>query len=211
MDVAALDDGQRSAFLAATGAHAFTVTQQIYVHDMLPRLRAVLGAVSGVELLPDPPEDATDPWPRIEAFMAAVARLDVLDAPLAEMVRLRGARLHDCAVCKSRRSLDAIEAGATEEQFTALDDWRQSTLPERTKAALALVDAMVLTPDDVPGSTCEAARRHLSQEEIVEVLLDVVRNAANKIAVALAADAATVTEGVELFTTDVDGNVVVSV
>ena len=36
-------------------------------------------------------------------------------------------------------------------------------------------------------------------------MLDVARNAANKIAVALGADAAAVTEGVELFVTDADG------
>src|SRR5690348_10230097 len=100
MDVSALDDGQRTAFFAATAATSFVVTQQIYVHDMLPRLRAVLAGVAGIELPPSPPEDDSNPWPRIEAFMAAVARLDALDPPLAEMVRLRGARLHDCAVCK---------------------------------------------------------------------------------------------------------------
>jgi hypothetical protein len=37
----------------------------------------------------------------------------------------------------------------------------------------------------------------------------VARNAANKIAVALGADAAAVTDGVELFTTDTDGNLTV--
>ena len=35
------------------------------------------------------------------------------------------------------------------------------------------------------------------------------RNAANKIAVALGADAAAVTDGVELFSTDADGNLTV--
>ena len=35
------------------------------------------------------------------------------------------------------------------------------------------------------------------------------RNAANKIAVALGADAATVTVGVEMFSTDADGNLTI--
>ena len=44
--------------------------------------------------------------------------------------------------------------------------------------------------------------------EIVEVVLDVARNAANKIAVAFAADAPTVTEGVELYDIDERGDVI---
>ena len=44
-----------------------------------------------------------------------------------------------------------------------------------------------------------------------EELLDVVRNGANRIAVALGADAATVTEGVEWFVTDASGDLVVGV
>ena len=207
-DVASLDDAQRSAFFAATGDQAFAVSQQIYVHDLALRLRAVLSAVTGRDLPASVASDA-DLWSQLEAFMAAVARLDALDPALTEIVRLRGARLHDCAVCKSRRSRDALAAGATEDDFIALDAWPTSTLPDAAKAALGLVDAMLLTPDEVSPSVVETARRHLSPDQIVEVLLDVTRNAANKIAVALGADTAQVTEGVELFTTDGDGNVVV--
>ncbi|MBO9522688.1 MAG: carboxymuconolactone decarboxylase family protein [Nocardioidaceae bacterium] len=209
LDVAGVDETQRSAFFAATGDQAFAVVQRIYVHDLLPRVRAVLAALG----LPAPaaatPYDG-ETWPVLESFMASVARLDALDPTLTELVRLRGARLHDCAVCKSRRSQDAIDAGATEDEFAAVDSWATSSLDPRTKAALALVDTIVLTPYDVPVDTLAAARAALSEEEIVEVVLDVMRNAANKLAVALGADAATVTDGVELFRTDSDGNLQVS-
>ena len=207
-DVASLDDAQRSAFFAATGDQAFAVTQQIYVHDMVPRLRGVLSAVTGRDLPAATPADV-DLWSQLEAFMSAVARLDALDPALTEIVRLRGARLHDCAVCKSRRSRDALAAGATEADFMALDHWPTSKLPKDAKAALGLVDAMLVTPDEVPAAVVDAARGLLSPDQIVEVLLDVTRNAANKIAVALGADAAQVTEGLELFTTDDAGNVIV--
>lgn len=208
-DVSSLDHRQRAAFFEATGDQAFALTQEIYLHDMAPRLRSVLGAVLDLDL--PQPTGATfdDLWAAIESFMVEVARLDSLDPALTEMVRLRGARLHDCAVCKSRRSRDAIDAGVTDADFAAIDDWPESELPLRTKAALGLVDAMVVTPDQVPATTRDEARQYLSDEQIVEVLLDVVRNAANKIAVALGADAATVTDGVELFTMDGDGNLVV--
>ncbi|MFL6062429.1 MAG: carboxymuconolactone decarboxylase family protein [Marmoricola sp.] len=196
LDVAGVDDAQRAAFFAATGDQAFAVVQQIYAHDFVPRVRRVLGV---------PEKNATpydgDTWALLEQFMVAVARLRALDPTLTELVRLRGARLHDCAVCKSRRSQDAIEAGADEALFAAVDRWPDSDLDATTKAALGVVDALVL---DTPVP--EHARELLGEERYAEVVLDVMRNAANKIAVALGADAATVTEGVELFTTDADGN-----
>jgi alkylhydroperoxidase family enzyme len=210
LDVASMDDVQRAAFFAAVGDQAFAVVQRIYVHDFVPRVQRVLDEVFGasptwvpeeVAQQPSRRADPPDTWTLLEEFMVAVARLRNLDPTTTELVRLRGARLHDCAVCKSRRSQDAIDAGATSSEFTAVDNWEASELPAPAKAALGLTDALVLgvpAPSDV--------REFLSDAQVVEVVLDVMRNAANKIAVALGADAATVTEGVELFTTDLDGN-----
>ena len=68
---------------------------------------------------------------------------------------------------------------------------------------------MIWTPYPCRAQVVDDARAHLAPEQVVEVVLDVARNAANKIAVALGADAAAVTDGVELFTTDADGNLTV--
>lgn len=206
LDVSSIDATQRAAFFAATGDQAFAVVQKIYAADLVPRVRSVLDAVLGSSSWPSAERYEQDSWALLESFMTAVARLRHLDVTTTELVRLRGARLHDCAVCRSRRSQDAIDAGADDALFAAVDDWADSTLPEPTKAALGLVDALIWTPYDVPDAAVTAARAHLSEAEVVEVVVDVMRNAANKIAVALGADAATVTEGVELFTTDADGN-----
>jgi len=206
LDVSSVDDTQRSAFFAATGDQAFAVVQRIYAHDFVPRVRVVLDAIFGADDWPAPGDAPADSWATLETFMVEVARLRSLDPTVTELVRLRGARLHDCAVCKSRRSQDAIDAGADEAAFEAVDSHASSGFPAPTKAALALTDALIQTPYDVPTAVIAAVRAHLSEEQVVEVVLDVMRNAANKIAVALGADAATVTEGVELFTTDADGN-----
>lgn len=209
LDVSCTDAGQRSAYFDATGDQAFAVVQRIYAHDFTPRVQSVLDAIFGrSDWLTGASNEETS-WPLLERFMVEVARLRSLDAGVTELVRLRGARLHDCAVCKSRRSQDAIDAGTDEQDFAAVDHWAQSDLPELTKAALALTDALVMTPYDVPVGVVDHARAVLTDGEIVEVVLDVMRNAANKIAVALGADAASVTEGVELFTTDADGNLAV--
>lgn len=209
LDVSAVDAAQRAAFFAAHGDQAFAVVQQIYAADLVPRVRAVLDVVFGTSAWPTPDPYEGDSWALLESFMTAVARMHSVDVTVTELVRLRGARLHDCAVCKSRRSLEAIAHGADDSAFRAVDDWQNSDLPDITKAALALTDAVIVTPEAVPPGTVDAVRAHLSRPQTVEIILDVMRNAANKIAVALGADAATVTEGVELFSTDADGNLTV--
>jgi alkylhydroperoxidase family enzyme len=201
VDVSVVDDALRAEFLAATGAQAFDVTQLIWVHDQVPRLHATLDAAYGDSDWTVEPT-TTPSWPAIEALMRAVARLDVLDPVATELVRLRGARQHNCAVCRSRRSRESMDAGADDATFAAVDSYADSDLPERIKAALALTDSMIWAPGDLPDLAA------LTEAEVVEVVLDVMRNAANKIAVALGADAATVTDGVELFRTDADGELI---
>ncbi len=182
------------------------MTQVVWLSDVMPRLREALDALFGDSRWGgQPPREVPDTWPIIEGFMQAVARLDALDAVLTELVRLRGARQHDCRVCRSRRSVAAIEQGADEELFAAVDTHPTSDLPARSRAALALVDAMIWTPGAIPAEVVAAAHAHLSPPQAVEVVLDVIRNAANKIAVALGADAPEVTDGVQLFTTGPDG------
>lgn len=148
-----------------------------------------------------------DPWPLLEDLMRAVARLEALDPVTTELVRLRGAAAHDCRLCRSRRStparaavslLDQVESGAV-----------PADLSPRHRAALALTDAVVWDWRAVPETVLADVRRELAPAEVVEVVLDVVRNAANKIAVALAADAPEVSEGVQWFSADADGQVVV--
>lgn len=206
VDVAGITDEQRTAFLAATGSEAFAVVQQVYVGDVWPRVVSVLDATLGAAARPEVGTQEANLWPLLEEFMRAVARLHALDPVTTELVRLRGARQHDCRVCRSRRSVAAIDAGADEATFDDVDRWETSALPAHTRAALGLTDAMIWTPYAVPDEVVAAARTHLTDVQVVEVVLDVARNAANKIAVALRADAAEVTEGVQLFTTDADGN-----
>lgn len=212
VDVSMIDDDMRRRFLEATGPMAFEVVQALYVDDYWPRIAVVTGCVLSEGVIEGGAPEVVEPaelWPLIEEFMAAVARLDALDPVTTELVRLRGARQHECRLCKSRRSVAAIEQGADEATFDAVDHYADSDLPEHVKAALALTDAIIWSPYAVPREVVEAANEHLTPAQVVEVVLDVARNAANKIAVALGADAAAVTDGVELFTTDAEGHLTV--
>ena len=67
------------------------------------------------------------------------------------------------------------------------------------------MDAMIWTPSAIPDDVVAGVPAAPHDAQAVEVVLEVVRNAANKIAVALGADAPEVTEGVQLFVTDADG------
>jgi len=206
VDVSRIGEELRSGFVAATKDHQFSVAQMVWVGDVSVRLRSAMDTLFGPSDWAAPRRHPVrDVWETIDEFMQTVAHHHALDPVLTELVRLRGARQHDCRLCQSRRSVAAIEAGADEDVFSAVDDYAMSDLPAATKAALALVDAMIWTPMDIPDAVVADVRAHLVPEQAVEVVLDVIRNAANKIAVALGADEPEVTEGVQLFVTDADG------
>nr|MDT0522520.1 hypothetical protein [Streptomyces sp. DSM 41633] len=143
----------------------------------------------------------------LDTFVPAVGRLRELDPVTSEIVRLRGARQHNCRLCKSLREAAALEAGATESDYDGIDDFENSDLSDRHKAALRYVDALIWTPAQVSG---EELRQHFSQEEAVELTLDVMRNACNKVAVALGADAARIDEGTEEYRLGADGQPIYS-
>jgi hypothetical protein len=75
----------------------------------------------------------------------------------------------------------ALEAGFDEALGAKIDDYENSDLSPRHKAALRLTDAMILAgPIDR-----EDVRAHLSESEIAELLLDVVKWSVQKALVAL--------------------------
>ena len=206
VDVSRTDERLRADFATVTGGHQLAVAQMVWIADVTVRVRAALDALFGPSVWPgERRHPVADLWGVIENFMASVARLTALDATTTELVRLRGARQHACRVCASRRAVEALEAGADDDLFAAVDHYADSDLPARTKAALALVDAMIWTPLAWPAEVADEVRAVLTPTEAVEVVLDVARNAANKIAVALGADVPEVTDGVQLFRTDADG------
>jgi alkylhydroperoxidase family enzyme len=207
VDVAGIDEQLRSQFAEVTGERQVEVAQIVWVADAAIRLAGALDALYGPSAWPEVPRrvPVADVWATIEAFMAAVAHLHALDATTTELVRLRGARQHECRICKSRRSVAAIEQGADEAMFASVDDYAGSDLAPHAKAALALADAMIWAPEAIPDEVVAGVRAHLSDDQAIEVVLEVVRNSTNKIAVALGADVPEVTEGVQLFVTDADG------
>jgi alkylhydroperoxidase family enzyme len=185
-----------------------------FVADFLPRVRAGLEALD----LPVSWTDAvvwdhdSDPADVLfNAFLPGVARLRALDPVTSEIVRLRGARQHNCRLCKSLREGNALDAGGTESLYEQIDDYETSdALADSHKAALRYVDALIWSPAAIKPEVAAGVRVHFTQAEAFEVTLDVMRNASDKIAVALAADAPRVESGIERYLIDADGQTVFS-
>ncbi len=212
IDVAAMTDAQRDGVSTVLGAGTYPFFQTVYVYDFGFRLdvaceqlfgetstgQQAAGEVGGGEV--------TDLWPALDRFITDVAAMDQLDPVTTEIVRLRGARAHNCRICQSRRNVTAIDNGADETTFDQIDFYEESDLADRYKVALRLVDALLWQPAAIPDAVIEDVRATFSPEETLEIVLDVVRNAANKVAVALQADQPVVNAGVEYFDIAADGS-----
>ena len=213
IDVSALNDAQRDGVFSSLGSRSYPFFQVLYVRDFDFRFRAALRQLFGesAAALPDPDPaqtPATEPpdlWPALDRFLTDVASLDALDRVTTELIRLRGARAHNCRICQSRREVSAIHGGADESTFDKIDFYETSDLDERYKVALRLTDAVLWQPASYPAGLVEQVRATFSPEETLEMVLDLVRNAANKVAVALQADQAVVPIGVEYFSVERDG------
>ncbi|MGV0814497.1 carboxymuconolactone decarboxylase family protein [Mycolicibacterium boenickei] len=209
IDVTGINAAQRAAFSDLLGPDVFTVSTLIYVADFVPRMRAGLTAL-GVGWPAEPVVWDHDTNPSdyvLDSFIPAVGRMKALDPVTSEMVRLRGARQHNCRLCKSLREATALEAGATESDYDEIDDFENSHLSDRHKAALRYVDTVIWAPHQV---SADELRQHFSQDEAVELTLDVMRNACNKVAVALGVDEAHVDEGTEQYRLGADGQPIYS-
>ena len=216
LDVASITEDQRRRCLGDLGDQAFGVVQSVYVLDHGLRVRAALRQLYGV------PHGAAatglrhaggdgaggDLWSALDEWMRAVARLRALDPLTTELVRLRGARAHDCRLCRSLRNVRAVQDGADESTFDQVDDYERSGLSERHKVALRLTDAMLWQPTAYPDGLVEQVHAQFAPEESLEIVLDVARNAANKIAVTFGADQANVAEGIEYYDVDERGELV---
>jgi len=211
VDVAGITDADRAELATSLGDGMLTFVQALYVVDMFQRGRIALARLYGRDFGPAPAPAHGELWPALEEFMRVVAMCSALDPLTTEIIRLRGARAHQCRICQSRLSVRALDAAGDESAFDAIDDYEQSDLAERHKVALRLADAVITQPMLIDDTLVEQVLTHFSPEATTEIVLDMVRNAANKFAVAVGGDAAQVDEGIEYFDVDTTGDVVADV
>jgi alkylhydroperoxidase family enzyme len=143
----------------------------------------------------------------LDELMKAIARLNEVDMVTTELVRLRGARQHNCRLCKSTRSAKALDAGADEAMFDKTEWYEDSDLAASHKVALRLADAIITQPNEIDAELVAQAHEHFTPAQVIEIVVDVMRNSGQKVAVALAVDAPHVRSGVELYEITEEGDV----
>jgi hypothetical protein len=199
IDVASMTPDVRAAGLAELGARAPAFVLAVWTEDMTIRAGAAWREMFGEQWRPIPTSAESDPWVAQERFLLEVAKLSALDPVTSELVRLRGARAHDCRLCESRRSVSAIDQAGRTDLF---DDEDPSGISDAQALALQVVDAFVWRPIQWPPGLGEQIVDALGPAAATELTLDLVRNGANKIAVAFGADDPQVETGVEYYDID---------
>lgn len=227
IDVAGVTRSQRAAAARYVGNdHLLTLVIALFVVDYELRCGLALDRLF-------PPIDPSRPGPladrarpaappaaaeasndvlmaELDDVLRAVARLDRLDPVTTELVRLRGARHHNCCLCRSIRSAAAVRAAGGEMWFERVDAYESSDLADSQKVALRFADAVLSQPAEIDASLITAVRSHFDDAQIVELVLDIFRNSSQKVAVALDADQPHVASGTELFELTPEGSVVFS-
>jgi alkylhydroperoxidase family enzyme len=208
-DVSGIGDNQRKQLLSTLGDNAFRTVVTIFIADYVPRMWAGFEALGmGKPRNGDVAWDHdTDPIDALlNGFVPAVARLRALDPVTTEVVRLRGAAQHNCRLCRSLREGHALDAGGSEDLYDQIEQYESAVdLTDAHKAALRYVDALIWSPAKIATEVAAGVRKHFSEDQSVELTLDVMRNACNKIAVSLAADAPRIETGTERYEIGADG------
>ncbi|HRN72850.1 MAG TPA: carboxymuconolactone decarboxylase family protein [Ginsengibacter sp.] len=109
-----------------------------------------------------------------------------LDKTLYELIKTRASQINGCAHCLNMHTRDALKIGETAQRLFLLDAWRETELfTDKERAALALTEAMTLIANNqVPDEVYDEAAKHLSEKELVAVIMAVVAiNGWNRIAI----------------------------
>jgi len=183
----------------------------LYVQEFTARLAVMSCAIfgeAGEPLEAVATDDLRGTW---HAYQNCVMTGQTLDPLVTEAVRLRCARTHDCQICQTLRLADARTAGADAEFTDQIDLYERSSLPEVVKVALRVTDAFITRPDLLDPSIIEQASAAFTQEQLVELLLDITKWSTQKINVATGTDGidglALNDEGVAFLTFAADGSV----
>jgi len=138
----------------------------------------------------DPRKVAAPAYQAMLALEAYVTNHSGIEPALRELVKMRASQINGCAFCIDMHSKDARANGETEQRLYELDAWRETPFySERERAALAWTESLTLVNENhVPDSVYEEARKHFSEEELVNLTLLVVAiNGWNRIAIAFRA------------------------
>jgi AhpD family alkylhydroperoxidase len=113
---------------------------------------------------------------------------------LLDLVYFRVSQLNGCAYCLDMHSKDLRAKGETEQRLYLLDAWREAPFySAKERAALAWAEALTkLTGGSVADDIYTEARKHFTEEEIVDLTLAVTTiNTYNRFNIAFGAQVGT--------------------
>jgi len=208
LDVTGVAAGPLGPAAASMGPSIVPFVQGLYLLDVGQRVAVVLSRLFDTPVTSDewawtddggrlPTEPPTDPMDAVMDLLAAIGRDRSVDPVTAELVRLRGARVHQCRRCQSVRSVAALRAGAGLDLLAADDPSAVADLDDAARAALALVEATFVGPPSLDDDLVTVLQESFEPATLVGLVGYLLRNAANKVAVAFGADEAIVSEGYE--------------
>lgn len=124
---------------------------------------------------------------RAQSGIESYVRSSGLEHSLLHLMKIRASYLNGCAYCVDMHTKDARLAGESEQRLYAVPVWHETPFfTPRERAALAWTDAVNdVGRTHVPDEVFEEARRHFTDEEIVNLTMVVIAiNGWNRLAVA---------------------------
>ena len=105
--------------------------------------------------------------------MGAYLAKSSVEQSLLDLVAFRASQINGCAYCLDMHSKDLRHDGDTEQRLYSLPAWRETPFfTDRERAALAWAEAVTkLNDGHVPDEIYEEARKHFSEEELVDLTL----------------------------------------
>jgi AhpD family alkylhydroperoxidase len=136
----------------------------------------------------EPRIDATKMAVEAQRGLVAIERYlgqTSLEKSLRELVKIRGSQVNGCAFCIDMHTKDARALGETEQRIYALNAWRETPFfTDRERAALAWTEAVTHVSRGVSDEVYDEARRHFSEQELVDLTWAVAAiNAWNRLAI----------------------------
>jgi alkylhydroperoxidase family enzyme len=206
--------GQPMVFQEMAPADWKVLVTALYIEECSARLGVMSRAMLEGDVVPltedaaaEGPADLRALW---HAYQDSVMSGRALDPLVTEAVRLRCARTHGCRICSTLRLAEARFAGADVAFTDQIDLYERSNLPDRVKVALRITDAFIIRPDLLDPDVVTQARDTFSEEELVELLLDISKWSTQKVNVATGTDGIDAIElndeGVAFLSFDADGH-----
>lgn len=109
-----------------------------------------------------------------------------IDARLRALVELRVSQINGCAYCVDLHTMEARQAGETQQRLDCLTVWREvSFFDAAEKAALAWAEAVTLIAESgAPDSVYDGLSQYFSEQQIVDLTLIIAQmNAWNRLAI----------------------------